>query len=341
MNETTKSALVPKPPGALEKAAPGARRILSGMVADTLALAKKEQTTNQVLSVAMCGWAEPDFQQIIEMMLCQGLATHSRIEFKFFFWTTDFLEAARHSRFDIFILWLNPGSYSRKDTAGRPLGRETNWDDHGDEVNAYELIAGLKREFNRPVIAVSNCFKYDSKPELEKAGADAVFWMPFGCDTFLSALLRCLKDQHDIIGKPVELVAQASKTRPLKIFLVNDNPPVLQSVETMIRHWSEEAALLLFQDADEARQALSQSNPDLLIWVVSAPLLRGEETIQHLLSRKVTYPIIVMSAYDPDGLWVQEFAGRGLNVSFLPMPFTFDNLRKLLAAGLRTATGKP
>jgi hypothetical protein len=41
MNEKDKYALVPKPPAALEKAEPGAKRILSCMVADTLALAKK------------------------------------------------------------------------------------------------------------------------------------------------------------------------------------------------------------------------------------------------------------------------------------------------------------
>ena len=40
MNEKDNFALVPKPPSAVEKAAPGAKRILSGMAADTLALVK-------------------------------------------------------------------------------------------------------------------------------------------------------------------------------------------------------------------------------------------------------------------------------------------------------------
>lgn len=43
MNENGKFALVPKTPAALKKAEPGAKRVLSGMVADTLALVKKEQ----------------------------------------------------------------------------------------------------------------------------------------------------------------------------------------------------------------------------------------------------------------------------------------------------------
>jgi len=42
MNEKDNFVLVPRPPGSLEKVEPGAKRIVSGMVADTLALAKKE-----------------------------------------------------------------------------------------------------------------------------------------------------------------------------------------------------------------------------------------------------------------------------------------------------------
>jgi TPR repeat protein len=48
MRESNESALVTKPPGLLEKAEPGARRILSSMVADTLALAKP------IFTVLMC-----------------------------------------------------------------------------------------------------------------------------------------------------------------------------------------------------------------------------------------------------------------------------------------------
>jgi CheY-like chemotaxis protein len=43
-NETKNFALVPRPPSALEKMEPGAKRILSGMVADTLALVRKTKS---------------------------------------------------------------------------------------------------------------------------------------------------------------------------------------------------------------------------------------------------------------------------------------------------------
>ena len=49
MNEKHDFALVPSPPGAVEKTEPGAKRILSGMVADTLALVKKERPLRVVI----------------------------------------------------------------------------------------------------------------------------------------------------------------------------------------------------------------------------------------------------------------------------------------------------
>lgn len=47
MNEKKYFALVPRPPSAVEKAEPGAQRVLSGMVADTLALVKKGPPRSQ------------------------------------------------------------------------------------------------------------------------------------------------------------------------------------------------------------------------------------------------------------------------------------------------------
>ena len=46
INEKNNFALVPRAPGALEKAEPGAKRILSGMVSDTLSLARRELDTS-------------------------------------------------------------------------------------------------------------------------------------------------------------------------------------------------------------------------------------------------------------------------------------------------------
>ena len=131
-------------------------------------------------------------------------------------------------------------------------------------------------------------------------------------------------------GFPASKSTVIETALPPRIVVVNDNPPVMQALEVMVRHWLKGATLKLLQTSADAWEELSRTDPDLLWWVVSAPLLRGREMIQRLMERKVTYPIIVSSAYEPDELWVREFASRGLNVSFLPMPFTMQDLMRLL-----------
>lgn len=139
---------------------------------------------------------------------------------------------------------------------------------------------------------------------------------------------------------PAHEPAVIERTQPLRIVVVNDNPPVLKAVEAMVRHWSKDVTLLLLQDNSAAWEELLRTDPDLLWWVVSAPLLRGKEMVQRLMDRKVTYPIIVTSAWEPDELWVREFASRGLSVWFLPMPFTAQDFRRLLEGGLKIPTSR-
>src|SRR6266550_4484466 len=66
MNENNEFALVPKPPGALEKSEPAAKRILSGMVADTLALGKEAfSPVAKSFRIGEYEWCEPDYRQLM------------------------------------------------------------------------------------------------------------------------------------------------------------------------------------------------------------------------------------------------------------------------------------
>src|SRR5665213_2935110 len=58
MKDKNDFALARKPSSAVEKAAPRVKRILSGMVADTLALTKK-------FRLGEYEWCEPDYRQIL------------------------------------------------------------------------------------------------------------------------------------------------------------------------------------------------------------------------------------------------------------------------------------
>lgn len=67
MPEPDKFPLALRSPSAVEKAETGARRVLSGMVADTLALATKEQfaSAKSKLRTGEYEWCEPDYQQLM------------------------------------------------------------------------------------------------------------------------------------------------------------------------------------------------------------------------------------------------------------------------------------
>ena len=67
MNEKNDFALVPRLPSAVEKAEPGAKRVLSGMVADTLAIALKERTAlpTDRFRIGDTEWRGPDYQQLL------------------------------------------------------------------------------------------------------------------------------------------------------------------------------------------------------------------------------------------------------------------------------------
>ena len=97
--------LARRPSSAVEKAAPGAKRILSGMVADTLALGKKERAAKTVFLAATCGGplTAEGLQTLISSPLQKILGNSYAVELSAFEYTGDLLGTP--SNFDlIFVL---------------------------------------------------------------------------------------------------------------------------------------------------------------------------------------------------------------------------------------------
>jgi|ERR1041385_3828 hypothetical protein len=67
MNGSDDFALTPRPPNTLEKSGPGAARILAGIVADTLALVKRDSFAPAAAKFLIGDheWREPDYRQIL------------------------------------------------------------------------------------------------------------------------------------------------------------------------------------------------------------------------------------------------------------------------------------
>jgi DNA-binding NtrC family response regulator len=126
--------------------------------------------------------------------------------------------------------------------------------------------------------------------------------------------------------------------RSLRIVMVNDEPGVLKTFEVVISRWFKDVTILSFENGAAALEELLKTDPDLLITDERMPVMSGPELCQRLFDKQVTYPIIVDSAWEPreqTEQWVREFANRGLNVSYLPVPCDVETILRAVETALK------
>jgi DNA-binding NtrC family response regulator len=124
-------------------------------------------------------------------------------------------------------------------------------------------------------------------------------------------------------------------TRSPVIVIVNDEEAPLRSCEIILRRLYKDVDLILLQDSVEALQKLSIQNPDLLITGTWFPRVKGKDFVELLMERGAAYPIIVMSAYEPEESWVREQQTRGRKITFLGLPFELATFKEVVAASLK------
>ena len=171
MNDSNNFAPVPTP---------GAKRILSGKVADIPAPANNKLPDKRVLRVLTCS-GDKDFSELLQEAIQTHLGNGCVVEVTDRWKATEILELLKQRSFDIII----------------PLVNNIITPTHTGEDrirNTVELLAKLKVQYGMPIIALSG-FKpsFDLPELLKQAGVDAFFWMPFDNGEFLSAVQRCLK----------------------------------------------------------------------------------------------------------------------------------------------------
>ena len=151
MDEKDNYALVPKPPGAIEKVQPGAKRILSSMVTETLALANKDSLASSAgkFRIGDYEWCEPDYQQIL--LWARSLKTEPDRVIKR-------LEEAHKNSMRHLLPLFHSGYYERPQESFQH-GRLINVTLQDWDVDKFEWVAGLQlRELElgykswRPVI---------------------------------------------------------------------------------------------------------------------------------------------------------------------------------------------
>ena len=183
MDEKNEFALVRRPPSAVEKTELGAKRVLSGMVADTLALASKRPPGKPVLTVLLGGhleltgiWAEMLQSLLGNQYSLKTISTDKAVEV---------IALAERHLFDFFIIGVNAmspvGLYEIRSEAsdGAP------WDER-----MLRLVAQMKSQYGKPILAMSG-WGAEHIEKIKNAGADVHVELPFKFEEFQTALRRC------------------------------------------------------------------------------------------------------------------------------------------------------
>jgi DNA-binding NtrC family response regulator len=118
--------------------------------------------------------------------------------------------------------------------------------------------------------------------------------------------------------------------RPFRIVAVDHEPFILEILGRLFQAEFDQVTVMSFSNSSDAWKELLRADPDLLIMEFTMPGLHGKEMLQSLLERKAAYRIVVMSGLVEFEQTVQEFARCGLNVRFLPKPFTIESFREAL-----------
>jgi len=323
MDKNDNFALVPRPPGALEKAEPGARRILSGMVADTLALAKKGARPRPSF-IALLG--HEFFARIFEAVIRRELPEQYELKVYHFDRASELLKLAEEHGFDLVAMYLGnimwnvgPGK-AYYDAAVvlvpgfQPTAVIMPW---FVEV-VLSVLAPLYSRYGNPIFVTQ---AMDLAQEFEGTGitfAEA----PFPIEAFRAV----------VKGRLAVLEARAASRA--RIVLVDDDSAFLSHLKELTQSLFVKATVVAFADPTEAVEALARSDPDVLVTNWTMPRINGEMVLRALAERKAQFPVIVTSGRLFSVDEVRQCADPSLNVTFLRKPFTAARFAEVLEVAL-------
>lgn len=118
------------------------------------------------------------------------------------------------------------------------------------------------------------------------------------------------------------------------ILVVDDDDPVRVMLARLLR--TQGYSVAQAASADQARRALDQERPDLVISDIVMPGESGIELRRDIARRWPELPVILISGYSAEG--PAEFAARTPNTTFVQKPFAADQFLALVEQTLASAT---
>ena len=119
----------------------------------------------------------------------------------------------------------------------------------------------------------------------------------------------------------------------LRIVWLEDEPFVTELGAVCLRKCTPEFDLIVFTDGDDAWRYLCLQAPSLFLTDCCHPGLPGPAVIRRLADRGARFPVIWSCGCSRE-FHEQHKDGFGLKLTWLPKPWTFDQLRAALDRNL-------
>ena len=310
MNKNGNFAVVRRPSSAVEKAAPGAKRVLSGMVADALALAKKKLSP-----------------RIVVVNNEEGQIEHIKIIFRKCF------------NLDSTVL-----TFDDSEKAWQELLRADPdlliTDDNMLALGGMEIVSRLTdRKAAYPVILTSSF----ERPELLERVRDCasrglkikLLNKPFDVESFLKAVEESLslKIPRNFATpdetKPIENLTKAHKRRG-RLLVVDDEEGIRESMRVI---FEDEYDLFIAEDGLTAIELAKQNDIDVAVLDIPMAVMSGLEVLERLKILKPDIEVITMSAFESDEN-IPESLRLGA-CDFISKPFDLATMRAAVSRAMQ------
>lgn len=120
-----------------------------------------------------------------------------------------------------------------------------------------------------------------------------------------------------------------------KILVIEDNPVVVQLLETLLREHQFE--VITAGDGQEGLQRIQSEKPDLIVLDVMMPRMTGYQFFKELRAKGEEFkkiPVLITSAKES----MKDFFDRWDIVDFLPKPFNSESLLAKIDAALESSS---
>jgi CheY-like chemotaxis protein len=213
LNQANKSngfELVWKPSDAIEKAAPGARNVLLGIVLDALASAKKQSLSERTLSVLIGGNLDACLDHLFLDQILEATQKEINIEIIHTEAIDEIMSVVAKRKFDLALLYLD---FFRKDHEFGYTQRDRQYEFSDNQTilrradllqrenvritnSGFVLISFLSKMHGIPVVVLTGSGYQGVQTEAKQAGASAFFPIPFADSQLVESLREIFLKQN-------------------------------------------------------------------------------------------------------------------------------------------------